>query len=208
MSIPDPESAPEASLIRALSSRFEISSTEESRLEIACRPHRVPTDNGSHTSPAEVGFSAVSTLVCRGKGEISGIGYVVPTFAVHWGVIVRETLFHLRYDSRNKAVQFDWRAWRTVEGNPKHKVDVVGQTPYSTDELIETGPCIPQNEADHLGKKLVEAFGDYQTLFWNCQTFAKVFLRVVCTPPVEPSHWTSADTTYLVYRRIESTHGC
>jgi len=44
---------------------------------------------------------------------------------------------------------------------------------------------------------LVEAFGDYQTLFWNCQTFAKVFLRVVCKPPVEPSHWTSADTTYL-----------
>ena len=144
MSIPDPESAPEASLIRALSSRFEIDSTEESRLEIACRAQRVPTDNGSHTTPAEVGFSAVSTLVCRGKGEISGIGYVVPTFAVHWGVIVRETLFHLRYDSRNKAVQFDWRAWRAKEGNPKHKVDVVGQTQCSTDELIETGLCIPE----------------------------------------------------------------
>jgi len=55
--------------------------------------------------------------------------------------------------------------------------------------------CIPQNQAQHPGKRLVEAFGDYQILFWNCQTFAKVFLRVICTPPVEASHWTS---TYVV----------
>src|SRR5277367_6514956 len=80
-------------------------------------------------------------------------------------------------------------AWRSQEGNSEHKV--VGRTPYSTDERIETCHCIPQNQAQHPGKSLVEAFGDYQILSWNCQTFAKVFLRVICTPPVEASHWTS-----------------
>lgn len=198
MSTTEPESSPAKRLIRALSTRFEIDAARESRLESSCRLE-VPTDNFAETNTAAVGLSSVSTLVCRGKGEIYGAGYVVPTFAVHWGVISRETLFHLRYDSRSKAVQFDWRAWRAKDGDSKYKVDEVGQTPYSTDQLIQIGLFIPSNMADCTGKKLVEEFGDYHTLFWNCQTFVKVYLRVICTPPVDAGQWTSEDTTYLVY---------
>lgn len=133
-----PERTPESRLIRALSSHFEIDSEKESRLETACRPLGNP-ENGSHTPPASVGLSAVSTLVCRGKDDISGTGYVVPTFAVHWGVIVRDFLFHLRYDSRTKAVQFDVRSWRSKNGDARYDVDEVGKTPYSTDEINEIG---------------------------------------------------------------------
>jgi hypothetical protein len=33
------------------------------------------------------------------------------------------------------------------------------------------------------GKALVELFGNYHRLFWNCQTFAQILLRRVCTDP-------------------------
>jgi len=136
------ERTPESGLIRALSSRFEIDSEGESRLEAACSPLEGNTDNRPHTTPASVGLSAVSTLVCRGKDDITGTGYVVPTFAVHWGVIVRDFLFHLQYNSKTKAVEFDVRSWRSKNGNSRrYDVDEVGKTPYSTDEINDIGTC-------------------------------------------------------------------
>ena len=145
MSTAEPETTPESRLIRALSARFEIDSERESSFEATCSL-QVQTDNASRTTPASVGLAPVSTLVCRGKGGIPGTGYVVPTFAVHWGVIVRASLFHLRYDSKNKAVQFDWRPWKPKDGDSRYDVDVVGQTPYSTDDLIEIGTCTISSE--------------------------------------------------------------
>lgn len=136
-----PEISPESGLIRALSARFEINSEEESRLEASCSS-QVQTNNEAQITPAAVGLASVSTLVCRGKGGLSGIGYVVPTFAVHWGVIVRRSLFHLRYNSKKKSVEFDWRRWEPKEGDSRYDVDDVGQTPYSTDDLIEIGILI------------------------------------------------------------------
>jgi hypothetical protein len=144
MSTTEPETN-ESRLIRALSRRFEIDSERESGLETTCNS-LIQTDNVSHTAPASVGLASVSTLVCRGKGGIPGTGYVVPTFAVHWGVIVRASLFHLRYDSKRKAVQFDWRPWKPKDSDSRHDVDVIGQTPYSTDDLIEIGTCIVSSE--------------------------------------------------------------
>jgi hypothetical protein len=50
-----------------------------------------------------------------------------------------------------------------------------------------------------IGEKLIAAFGDYHKIFWNCQTFAKVFLRNICgKPEADFGHWTSTDTTKLV----------
>jgi hypothetical protein len=138
MSIPEPETSSESRLIRALSSRFEINSDQESRLETACTP-QVEINKSSRTVPASVGLASVSTLVCRGKDGLLGSGYVVPSFAVHWGVIARQTLFHLRYHSKIKSVQFEWRKWRPADGGSRYDVDAVGQTPYSTDDLIEIG---------------------------------------------------------------------
>ena len=202
MSSVEARSGPEVGLIRALSTRFEIDSANESRLEAACRPEDLP-DNWPRQRPTAVGLSSVSTLVCRGKGEILGVGYVVPTFAVHWGIIVRNILFHLRYNSKTKEVQFDFRPWRPRDSDSKYDVHAVGETSHSTDELIEIGGRFPQNLGNKAGNKLIEAFGDYHSLFWNCQTFAKIFLKVICRPPVEAGSWTSADTTYLVCHRNE-----
>src|SRR5271154_1762540 len=107
MSTAEHETIPEPGLILALSARFTIDSERESALETACTP-QVRVDNAPQSTSASVSIASVSTLVCRGKGSMSGTSYVVPTFAVHWGVIVRTTLFHLRYSSKNKTVRFNW----------------------------------------------------------------------------------------------------
>jgi hypothetical protein len=137
MSTAEHETVSESGLIHALSVRFTIDPERESALEIACSP-RGRADNAPQNASASVALTSVSTLVCRGKG-ISGSSYVVPTFAVHWGVIVRGSLFHLRYDSKNKAVQFNWHTWKSKDGDPRYEVTEVGHTPYSTDDLIEIG---------------------------------------------------------------------
>lgn len=152
------ETSPESGLIRALSARFEIDTDRESDLEVACSP-QIQIDHAPQTAAAAVGLASVSTLVCRGKGGMSGTGYVVPTFAVHWGVIVRASLFHLRYDSKNKAVRFDWRPWEPKEGDSRYDVDVVGQTPYSTDDLIEIGIRIFRHWLNIQGRSLFKHSG-------------------------------------------------
>ena len=46
---------------------------------------------------------------------------------------------------------------------------------------------------------MIEAFGDYHRVFWNCQTFAKCFLQVICEESTASfDAWTIADTSNLV----------
>ena len=49
---------------------------------------------------------------------------------------------------------------------------------------------------------MVEAFGDYHRVFWNCQTFAKCFLQIICGKPATFDAWTLADATTLVCPHI------
>ena len=64
--------------------------------------------------------------------------YLVPGFAVHWGLVIRHTLFHLRYFP-DKTVKFIWCAWEEDLQKEGHEVEVIGSTFYNTDELIEIG---------------------------------------------------------------------
>jgi len=45
---------------------------------------------------------------------------------------------------------------------------------------------------------MIKAFGDYHCIFWNCQTFAKCFLKVICEEPAEFDAWTIAEASNLV----------
>ena len=45
---------------------------------------------------------------------------------------------------------------------------------------------------------MIKAFGDYHRIFWNCQTFAKCFLKVICEEPAEFDAWTIAEASNLV----------
>jgi hypothetical protein len=186
----------ETTLLNSLASRFSINTDEQARLEEACR--LLEPNTSANTASVQVGIAQVSTLVCTGKGSLPGTTYVVPPFAVHWGVIVRRTLFHLRYNSKQKSIKFCWQPWDQTQNGSRHKVDLVGTTKYNTDDIITIG--IHGMKRLMIGEKLISAFGDYQRLFWNCQIFAKVFLRAICEESeVEFGHWTSADTTKLIH---------
>jgi hypothetical protein len=131
----------ETKLLNSLASRFSIDAHEQAHLEEACRlleTERVPGMNPV-TASVQVGIAQVSTLVCTGKSSFPGSSYIVPPFAVYWGVIVRRTLFHLRYNSKQKTVTFFWQPWNQTQDGSRHKVDSVGTTEYTTDELITIG---------------------------------------------------------------------
>ena len=46
---------------------------------------------------------------------------------------------------------------------------------------------------------MINVFGDYHRVFWNCQTFAKCFLSVICQDGAASfDSWTLADKSNLV----------
>ena len=125
---------------------------------------------------------------------------LLPEFASHWGIIIQETntkdaknddvwLYHLcleEGDDGRRSVQLVVdglvRGDKRLKGG---KVDEVGRTRFSIPQITRIGHEI-------------DAFGDYHLLFWNCQMFAKCFLRVISDDSGTTfDQWTSADVTNL-----------
>ena len=65
------------------------------------------------------------------------------------------------------------------------EVKQVGETRFSIPELIR------------IGEEMISAFGNYHLMFWNCQMFAKCYLRVITGSDATFNHWTTADVTNL-----------
>jgi len=123
---------------------------------------------------------------------------VVPGFASHWGIVVgspggRQFLYHLvlteadRPDGVSSTVPND-----TIQFNAHHltkplsKTKLVETTNYGVEELIA------------VGENMIKAFGNYHRVFWNCQIFAKCYLRAItgdCLADFDD--WTAADTSRL-----------
>jgi hypothetical protein len=146
-----------------------------------------------------VGLAPVKTYVQQlGKSPIPGVSsrIVVPAFASHWGIVVGESqqwLMHLVFVHEaggeqgtsvvdQSLIDFSMMTLR----KPLEGTNYVGETPYRIEELRT------------LGEEMIEAFGDYHRVFWNCQTFAKCYLRVITGKQHIPfTEWTSADTSRL-----------
>lgn len=154
---------------------------------------------GTNT-PAGVRVAPVHTYVHRldkSSKPWHSPSIVVPPFACHWGIVVgspgRQRLFHLLFvedagreveGSRveNKYIRFHDSKLQKSLGDTKE----VGHTRYNTDEL------------EALGTAMIREFGDYHKVFWNCQTFAKCYLRVITGDyDAKFDEWTSADTSRL-----------
>jgi hypothetical protein len=104
-------------------------------------------------------------------------GMAVPAFASHWGVMIDSTLYHLVFRNPNDA-QLDFTDFArngkpikfyasTVEQDSVDSGKVIGHTIYEHRELMS------------IGNALIESFGSYHRLFWNCQVFADCFLTLV-----------------------------
>lgn len=147
----------------------------------------------------QVSLAPVQTYVQQmGKIPIPGVSakVVVPAFASHWGIVIGDSqqwLMHLVFVNdtegergtsvvKTSLIDFDVIKLRKPLAGTKY----VGETPYRVDELRT------------LGEEMIEAFGDYHRVFWNCQTFAKCYLRIITGKLHIPfDEWTAADTSRL-----------
>ena len=176
--------------------------TQTSALEIT--PERaqeviktVSSNPREHTTSTPITLLQVSTYISESKEENAGCAYVYPKqppFASHWGIVVGDPskrgafLFHLvlRGDGATRRVEF-----RASNVNSKSEwivgasVKPVGQTKYSIQELTR------------IGEEMIETFGSYHLIFWNCQMFAKCYLHIITGDDAVFTQWTSADVTNL-----------
>lgn len=183
---------------RKLREHDEMAMTEEEANALVRRV--VDTVGVGMDGPSGVSFAPVHTYVHQldktAKAWLSS-SIVVPPFACHWGIVVGrpegQTLFHLLFvedagreaeGSRveNELIRFHYTSLERPLANAKY----VGQTRYNTDQLSA------------LGRAMIREFGNYHKLFWNCQTFAKCYLRVITgDEEAKFEEWTSADTSRL-----------
>jgi len=85
----------------------------------------------------------VSAIVFRAK--ISGTKYHVPSWALHWGIVVDQMLYHLRYDQAEKRVEFHYEKWMRENGS-KYDIRVVGNTCYSHEAIRDIGRSQDQEQ--------------------------------------------------------------
>ena len=159
------------------------------------------------SSPHTIRLAPVRTYIQDGKSFASGVfpGVVAPAFASHWGVLVGRTLYHLVF--QNSADANLALSDSSQEGKPIKLACVL----TSKNKISET-PIIGETNYDHetlitVGEALIDAFGNYHRLFWNCQVFADCFLYLITNGKSFPKYccrcwltdgrWTSADASQL-----------
>jgi len=151
-------------------------------------------------TPMAITLYPVSTYVFDQKNPFFGSALVCPSlpkFASHWAIVVEEvsasrtlaTMFHLvlnRNRDRNRAVTFYHHSIQPHELNiDAATVKAVGSTHYELGQLRR------------IGEKMIDEFGNYHRVFWNCQMFARCYLRVITGNDAVFDQWTSADVTNL-----------
>ena len=164
---------------------------------------RYPPFAGVTEGPTNVTLWTVSTYVREpkpGNVQYARIAPLVPGFASHWGIVVQKTdprdpknedvwLFHLCLEEDEGRRSVKLAVDGLVKGDKQlkgKKVDEVGRTRFSIDQITR------------IGREMIDAFGDYHLVFWNCQMFAKCFLRVISDDiGATFDQWTSADVTNL-----------
>ena len=158
---------------------------------------RIPS-NQINSTLHNVSLSKVSTYVVHDQlSKTLPRSMVFPSFASHWSVVVEfqgVTIgYHLAFVDP-AAAQFSppSKVSREVQFLPQHlrrkpdSAKTVGTTRLTDPELIDRG------------EKLVQAFGSYHRVFWNCQNFAKLYLRIITEESdVNFDDWTFADTSRM-----------
>ena len=152
------------------------------------------------SAPMSVTLNPVSTYVFDQKNPLFGSALVCPTlpaFASHWAIVVQDvgsssgiaTMFHLVLDRDNdgkRTVAFYYHSVRPHQLNVDSAVvKAVGTTQYELGQL------------PRIGEKMIQEFGNYHRVFWNCQMFARCYLRVITGNDAVFDQWTSADVTNL-----------
>src|SRR5579859_4056196 len=154
----------------------------------------------SGTAVTAINLLPVSSYVTGPKPGALGSASIAPNmppFAAHWGIVVgvpqtqlTALLLHLVLDEDDDGTRSVMLAANYVSLNSKSikgasEIKQVGETRFTYPELIQ------------IGEEMINAFGNYHLVFWNCQMFAKCYLRVITGSDAAFDHWTTADVTNL-----------
>ena len=169
--------------------------TEASALEITSERgqeivQRVESEIRPQQSRAvPVNLGPVSTYVVEAKNPGAGSLYVspkLPQFASHWGIIVGD----LSSGMRSRLCSLDIEADR----DGKRMIGLISRfESWCEDGRIYT----IRSSSAPIHRRDDREFGSYHLIFWNCQIFAKCFLRVITGDDAVFDQWTSADVTNL-----------
>ncbi len=94
--------------------------------------------------------------------------------AGHWGVVVDGILHHLVFkvdeDRKPIGIMFQGEYFREewINEGKVSKKEEIGST------------SLPLEAIKAVGETLILQFGDYRRLYRNCQTFADIFVQIVC----------------------------
>jgi hypothetical protein len=93
--------------------------------------------------------------------------------AGHWGVVVDGLLHHLifKIDDRGKPVGVEFE-----QGTFRERW--ITEKRASKEEIGSTS--LPLEAIKAIGETLILEFGDYRRLYRNCQTFAEIFIQLIC----------------------------
>lgn len=119
--------------------------------------------------------SYLGDMKTLGSGTFPGV--LVPSFATHWGIVVGKTLYHLTFRNPDHAkIEFGDLA--------RHGKPIKFTATICDKGSFDDCPVVGHTKYDHMalvdiGQALIEAFGNYHRLFWNCQVYAQCFLHLI-----------------------------
>jgi hypothetical protein len=190
-------------LVDRLSEKFDLTERQQEALvsEVSSSSETTGLPNRSSI----IGLTtSVSTFVAQKNFH----NFAVPQFASHWGVVCdfgprARTLFHLLFNPVTGKVVYEGTLWKQEWS--KHSVTYVGKTSYDYPKVVEIGinDFSKVHQTYQVGERLTEGFeqiGDYHVIFWNCQLFAKLLLKLICHEPEQINFdtWSTADVARLV----------
>jgi hypothetical protein len=184
---------------RAMSGISQISSLEITPQRAQEIIETVSSNHPQNASSTAVNLLPVSSYVTQAKPGMPGSASIVPNmppFASHLGIVIgvpqiqlTALLLHLVLDEDEEdtrsvmlAANYVGLKSKSIKGG---EVKQVGETRFSIPEIIR------------IGEEMISAFGNYHLVFWNCQVFAKCYLRVITSSDATFNHWTTADVTNL-----------
>ena len=157
----------------------------------------IPSGTRQNVSVARVNTYIYRTEMSKTSGNLR---IVFPTFASHWAVIVCEVNFPGKH---GMAYHLTFRAAEAAQLRPPAGTsrEVVFTTMPMEDMpngMKEVGTTrFSHAERMNIGQAMIEAFGSYHRVFWNCQHFARLYLSVITEGCGGFDEWTLSQTSNL-----------
>ena len=157
----------------------------------------VPSGPLQHVNVGRVGTYIYQTELSKTTGNMR---IIFPTFASHWAVMVFDTDspqqdghgYHLTFQDPDAAQL-------TPPPSTSREVVFMGTLLESMpDGMKEVGTTrFSHPDRMKIGRAMIKAFGSYHRVFWNCQHFARLYLKVITDGLGAFDEWTLSQTSNL-----------